>query len=544
MNSESIQKAKQRFHLFRSGSKPLWLGVLLPGLLALSGCNFPRVDIQATSDYLFLQQTQVAASIATPPLDLVQPVQTIMPTPLFEYNQATPLPLETPLPVEPTPTGSCQLELEPGKQLYCSQSGDRLSVIAAHFRVSPDQIQGSKGLDPKAILPVNTPLGLPKPTFGSTYSQPGFPDNEVLYSQDSAASNISAYVEQSQGYLKQYGEYLYGGWYSGAEIIELVALETSTNPRLLLSLVEFQSNWLYGYPEDAEEDISPLNYDAVGVEGLYAELQVAARELSRGFYGWREGTLQNLTFRDETTTAISPGLNPGTVAVQYLFAGLYTPASFAEKLYGPNGYLAFHSILFGDAWVRVASFGSVMPAGLSQPTLSLPFPIGETWALTSGPHITWQYGTPRGALDFAPLDDLPGCIISPNWAVASAPGLVVRSDRGAVAIDLDGDGNEGTGWVLIYMHITPDERVSVGTWLNQDGLVGHPSCEGGYATGTHLHLARKYNGEWIHAEGPLPFILDGWQAVVGPPNYGGRLVRDGQEVLVGPSSKEYTWIWR
>lgn len=128
--------------------------------------------------------------------------------------------------------------------------------------------------------------------------------------------------------------------------------------------------------------------------------------------------------------------------------------------------------------------------------------------------------------------------------MASAPGLVVRSDRGAVAIDLDGDGNEGTGWVLIYMHITPDERVSVGTWLNQDGLVGHPSCEGGYATGTHLHLARKYNGEWIHAEGPLPFILDGWQAVVGPPNYGGRLVRDGQEVLVGPSSKEYTWIRR
>jgi hypothetical protein len=387
-------------------------------------------------------------------------------------------------------------------------------------------------------------LGLPTPTFSTPYNQPALPDNAIIYGPDSVSADIVTYAQNAGGYLSQYKQYLYDGWHSGPEIVALVAVETSTNPRLLLSLVEYQSNWLFGHPADADLDLSPLNYEAVGVEGLYSELQVAARELSRGYYGWREGTLQTLTFRDKHTADISPQLNVGSVAVQNLFAGLYDEGNFYNKLYGPDGFLAFHAGMFGDPWARAASAGTLMPANIIQPELSLPFPLGETWALTSGPHITWQYGTPRGAIDFAPLDDLPGCIISPNWAVAAAPGLVVRSQRGAVAIDLDGDGNEGTGWVLLYMHLTPEGRAGVNTWLRQDDHVGHPSCEGGVSTGTHLHIARKFNGEWISAEGPLPLVLDGWQAVARPGNYAGLLIKDGQQVLVGPSSEEYTWITR
>src|SRR5690606_41534221 len=98
--------------------------------------------------------------------------------------------------------------------------------------------------------------------------------------------------------------------------------------------------------------------------------------------------------------------------------------------------------------------------------------------------------------------------------------------------------------VLLYMHLTPEGRVGEGTWLNQDDRVGHPSCEGGVSTGTHLHIARKYNGEWLPAEGSLPLILDDWQAIARPGNYCGLLIKNGQQVLVGPSSEEYTWITR
>lgn len=536
-NNRSTQKS--RIKLSR-----LLLVFISASFLFLSACNFPRENIAATAAYLYFQQTQVADSLATPPLNLIQPIQTLLPTQAFEEDRPTPQPIETFLPVAPTPVTNCQMQPEPGKQLYCTQSGDRLDAIARRFRVNTSQIQGSVGLEPNAILPVNTPLGLPTPTFSTPYNQPALPDNAIIYGPDSVSADIVTYAQNAGGYLSQYKQYLYDGWHSGPEIVALVAVETSTNPRLLLSLVEYQSNWLFGHPADADLDLSPLNYEAVGVEGLYSELQVAARELSRGYYGWREGTLQTLTFRDKHTADISPQLNVGSVAVQNLFAGLYDEGNFYNKLYGPDGFLAFHAGMFGDPWARAASAGTLMPANIIQPELSLPFPLGETWALTSGPHITWQYGTPRGAIDFAPLDDLPGCIISPNWAVAAAPGLVVRSQRGAVAIDLDGDGNEGTGWVLLYMHLTPEGRAGVNTWLSQDDHVGHPSCEGGVSTGTHLHIARKFNGEWISAEGPLPLVLDGWQAVARPGNYAGLLIKDGQQVLVGPSSEEYTWITR
>jgi len=113
-------------------------------------------------------------------------------------------------------------------------------------------------------------------------------------------------------------------------------------------------------------------------------------------------------------------------------------------------------------------------------------------------------------LDFAPASDQSGCVTSNEWVVASAPGLVVRTGPGLVVLDLDGDGYEQTGWVLLYLHIASNGKVANGTYLDQDGLIGHPSCEGGNATGTHVHIARKYNGEWIAADGPLAFNLSGW----------------------------------
>jgi len=47
------------------------------------------------------------------------------------------------------------------------------------------------------------------------------------------------------------------------------------------------------------------------------------------------------------------------------------------------------------------------------------------------------------------------------------------------------------------------------------------------ATGRHVHLARKYNGEWIAATGPFPLVLSGWQIVPGEQAYVGTLERDG-----------------
>ena len=96
---------------------------------------------------------------------------------------------------------------------------------------------------------------------------------------------------------------------------------------------------------------------------------------------------------------------------------------------------------------------------------------------------------------------------------------------------MDGDGSEQTGWNILYLHISSEGRaVQKGDWVNAGDRIGHASCEGGVATGTHVHIARKYNGEWITADGALPFILSGWTILAGDEAYLGKMVK-GNKVI-------------
>ena len=543
MSSASSPRAKfsplKKLHLFFSFSV----------VLVLIACNYPGRSenlFAATATMAAAKQTAAAmlypspgpdgTSVAPQPTSFSPEVSTLQPPTQVIPPTATVV-IGTPI---PTYTG----QVPAGMTLYYSQSGDTLESIARHFRASLSRLQNPANAEIEGFLAVGIPLFVPNAPFYAPYRQHALADNLVVYGRNAQSVDVLGISFRADGYLNHYAEYLYEGRFTGPEIVALVASETSTDPRLLLALLEYQSGWVTGWPEGAEEDTSPLNYEAVGVEGLYEELQVAARELARGYYGWREGSLQTLLFKEESQVAIHPELNAGSVAVQYLFAGLYTPARFYSHLYGENGFLSLYRQMFGDPAQLALEGGDVIPAGLAQPTLTLPFQPGLTWALTSGPHITWQLGTPRGAIDFAPRDDLPGCTVSNVYATASAPGLVVRSARGTVAVDLDGDGNEGTGWVIVYMHLTRNGRVASGSWADTDDALGYPSCEGGFSSGSHLHIARKYNGEWIGASGAVPFVMDGWLAVVGQGAYAGWLVRDGKTVYVGTSDKEYTWIRR
>jgi murein DD-endopeptidase MepM/ murein hydrolase activator NlpD len=160
--------------------------------------------------------------------------------------------------------------------------------------------------------------------------------------------------------------------------------------------------------------------------------------------------------------------------------------------------------------------------------MQLPFEPGKLWAFTGGPHGGWADGSGWAAIDFAPPGEPLGCVTSEAWVVAVADGVIIRAKDGAVVQDLDGDGLEQTGWTVLYMHIaTTRERVQPGDYVKAGERIGHPSCEGGFSTGTHLHLARRFNGEWIPADGPLPFNLDGWISKGDGWQYNGFLVKDG-----------------
>jgi len=94
------------------------------------------------------------------------------------------------------------------------------------------------------------------------------------------------------------------------------------------------------------------------------------------------------------------------------------------------------------------------------------------------------------------------------------------------------------------MHVAEQDRVSLGTWVEADTPLGHPSCEGGTSTGTNIHLARKYNGEWIAADGPVPLVLSGWTAHNGERAYEGTLEKDGRVVSARPDGSGGSTISR
>jgi murein DD-endopeptidase MepM/ murein hydrolase activator NlpD len=157
----------------------------------------------------------------------------------------------------------------------------------------------------------------------------------------------------------------------------------------------------------------------------------------------------------------------------------------------------------------------------------MPFSAGASWSFTGGPHGGWDSGSAWAALDFAPPGDSLGCIVSQDWVTAVADGRILRASNGAVVQDLDGDGYEETGWTVLYMHMAEQGRVEPGEYVRAGDRIGHPSCEGGWSSASHLHLARRYHGQWIAADGDLPFNLEGWVSTGSGIEYDGTLIRNG-----------------
>jgi murein DD-endopeptidase MepM/ murein hydrolase activator NlpD len=212
-----------------------------------------------------------------------------------------------------------------------------------------------------------------------------------------------------------------------------------------------------------------------------------------------------------------------------------------DNLYSSEGFLSLYQRMYGDPWIRAVQ---VIPASLEQPVIELPFAPGERWSFTGGPHLSWNSGSSRGALDFSPVTGEPACTTSRAWVTASAAGRVTRAGDNVVAVDLDGDGHEGTGWVLIYLHIVDQDIISPGDWVEVNQPLGHPSCERGKSTGTHVHIARKYNGEWISADGTIPYILSGWEVQMGEKSYQGVLINGEQTVSANPGGPSSSLIIR
>jgi LasA protease len=475
----------------------------------------------------------------TPTISPIPPLATDS-TPTVLISTSTPTPILTPG--------------VPGSTIfYTSQSGDSLNVIATHFGVKPSEITASTPLSATGFINPGTLLLLPAhlSQTPTTPSQRIIPDSELVDSPSAADFNIEAYVNFAGGKLSTFHEYMATiGTISSAEGVKRISLGSSISPRLLLALIQYHTGWVQGPSKPGLDEEHLFGYNNPSYDpaypSLYQPMRLVVQDLLSGYYGWRAGNLSQLTFLDGTTLRIAPELNAGSVALQFYFSKHLNYADWLQVINpdNPEGFLSLYKSMFDDPWERANELGPLFPPNLIQPTFTLPFEVGVPWTLIGGPHPAWEAESAWGALDFAPPAAVSGCFDSNAWVVAIAPGQIVRSESSYVVLDLDGDGFEQTGWVVIYQHIATKDRIATGTTVEGGAHIGHPSCEGGTANGTHVHIARKYNGEWVAAGDPLPFVLSGWTAHAGNAPYEGKLTKGDKVVTASLVSEHQSQIIR
>jgi LasA protease len=424
----------------------------------------------------------------------------------------------------PTPLPTRTL-IAPGSLVdYTAQNGDLLPALASHFNTTVDEILAANPAVPSTAttLPVGYPMQIPAynlPLTGSPFKI--IPDSELVNGPAAVGFDIRDELLKRPGYLSGVTDYAFGRERSAWDAIQTVADNYSINPRLLLALLEYRSNALTDASPDETSKAYPLGHKSVLDRGAYRQLIWAAEQLNNGYYGWRTGSLREFETTDGYIVRPDPWQNAGTVAVMRLFAALDDLQSFEHDT-SPDGLYATYVELWGNPFDLAVDF---IPPNLEQPRLALPFLPNRVWDFTGGPHPTWGESLPFGALDFAPPAAEGGCAVSSEWVAAPTDGVITRSEEALVVLDLDGDGDGRTGWVMIFFHMGTNDRIPAGTPVKQGDMLGHPSCEGGRATGTHVHVARRYNGEWIPAGGVLPFTLDGWVAHAGDEAYQGTLTK-------------------
>jgi murein DD-endopeptidase MepM/ murein hydrolase activator NlpD len=404
------------------------------------------------------------------------------------------------------------------------QPGDTPATIAVHFNTSldairqsnPDLIQGDR-----VLLPPGMPLVIPAnyaSLMGTSFQI--IPDSEWVYGPGQAQLSVKSTLLEFSGFLSRYSEYSEEKTRPSWEIVERVARDYSINPRLLLALIEYRSGAITN--PTVGDFTYPLGHVDPAQTGLQKQLIWAAEIMSRGYYGWRHGGMVQVTTTDGMVERLDFWQNAGTAALHTLFAEMLSSSEF-EQAVSPEGFSLVYRQLFGDPFKYEVTL--YLP-DTQQPQLDLPFLPGRIWSYTGGPHPVWGDSTPWAALDFTPPAVGIGCGYSTEWVTAMAGGVIVRSEEAGVVLDLDGDGSEHTGWVIFYYHMSQDALPAIKKTVNAGDPIGHGSCDGGRATGTHIHVARRFNGEWIPAEGPLPFVLSGWTAHAGAAPYLGTLTYD------------------
>lgn len=409
---------------------------------------------------------------------------------------------------------------------YLIQSGDTLPALARRFGRSEEEM--ALALAPVirggsfSTLPVNQRVDIPLPDGYEKQSLLHIiPNNYFIYSPTQAAFNVDEFISSSSGWLKNFIDHSGAVAVTGTQILKRTAENYSISPRVLLTILEMRLGALSN--PNVPSSFSLGNSEPQR-KTLGKHLSWAANTLNNGYYGWRDGSLTVLDLSTGSQMRINPADNAGSVAIAFYFSKFLSGEEFASSI-APDGFAKAYYSLFGPIDWESDIKNELIPANLQQPFLQNPLQSGLKWAFTGGPHSGWGNGIPYAAIDFAPPATTAGCDSSPYKVFSASDGVISRSDPGFITVDLDGDANSATGWTVNYVHLAPAKNFSIGEEIHTGDPLGYPSCLGGESTGRNVHIARRYNCEWIPVDGVVPLNLDGWRAFSGEKEYQGTLTR-------------------
>ena len=491
------------------------------------------------------------------PLDLSGPIATLTRQAQIDFPVTlTPskIPTSTPKPVKAQQSAVLNIPANTSQKLdaiptlradmvtYEIAEGDTISKIATSFQISKKALIEANDLANPDIISVGQKLNIPPQT--PDIQDEGFlilPDADMIYGPAVSGFQLAEFNQEFPnsyliGYLEptptpvptkeaeELTEPVLFDARSGSEILEQIALQNSVNPKVLLALMEFQTASITNPRPNGNQRLGVLVHLGLRGTNFANELAWTADKLNYGYYQWKNNRINQWILNDDTVVAVNPEINAATAALQYFFSQIYGKDDWLYAV-SEFGFNMTYRKLFDITEINYRQ--DALPA--SFPELTFPFPAGETWNFTSGPHYGWSNGTPWSAVDFIPPKVI-GCESSDAWVVAAADGIIIYSDRGVVLQDLDGDGDPATGWLLVYLHIATRDRIANGQTVVTGDYLGHPSCEGGISNGTHIHFARRYNGEWIPIDSETPLIMSGWTVVPTGAGYDGFLVKGDQSV--------------
>jgi murein DD-endopeptidase MepM/ murein hydrolase activator NlpD len=357
-------------------------------------------------------------------------------------------------------------------------------------------------------------------------------DGQFVWGPNVGAFSIQAFLQTIQSPLLPY-----------AVELESWARYSTVNPRVLLAVLE--SN--YGSVTGLDPSIDP--------ESVRGMIEQTAMDLSLAFYqhlysfGERSKGgppllakgVQTFSFEDGVQADLLWSPSSGSYAISAIDAKsqLLAETFSSQSLGGASSFETIWGYFFPDTDPLDTSNNLEPGSPPPDETFQFPFPLDATWTF-SGAH-SWSGGSSypdRSSMDFnTPWSNYPNAPYK-NTVAAAAGDAVVRvpyTGRAPCWVEID----HGGGWKTHYYHLVNlGASGPVGPMSRNQliGGIGQEVCNGGFATGPHVHFALFYNGAPYDLDG---LKLSGWTVHEGPRDSNayntGYLERDG--VTVSP------WNW-